>query len=116
MKIVQGMALIKEKWVVKPQGFRVRFQKLKDGGLVTEYSPDLSETLLDSDVVAWRYAWKLWVSTRKDTSGIAADELVNITVVDEKDRPVKYYATNRFHIYNEKAHPVNDEGVPVIQS
>jgi hypothetical protein len=25
--------------------------------------------------------------------------------VDEKDHPVKYYATNRFHIYNEKDLP-----------
>lgn len=106
MKVTEGMELIKEKWIVKPQGFRVRFQKLMDGDLVTEYTPGLSDTLLDSDVTAWRYAWKLWVSTRTQAPGaIAADEFVNITVVDEKDHSVKYYATNRFHIYNEKDLP-----------
>jgi hypothetical protein len=76
-----------------------------DGALVTEYTPGLSDTLLDSDVVAWRYAWKLWVSTRTQAPGIAADEFVNITVVNEKDQPVKYYATNRSHIYNVKDLP-----------
>jgi hypothetical protein len=31
--------------------------------------------------------------------------LVNITVVDDKDNPVKYYATNQATIYNVKTLP-----------
>jgi hypothetical protein len=84
----------------------VRFQKKIDDTLVTEYTPDISDNLLDSDVVAWRYAWKLWVSTKSDTAEIMDGEFVNITVVDDKDNPVKYYATNQVTIYNEKALPV----------
>ena len=105
MDIAAGMKIIKEKWITKPLGFRVRFQKKIDGTLVTEYSPGISDTLLDSDVVAWRYAWKLWVSTKSDTADIVDGEFVNITVVDDKDNPVKYYATNQVTIYNVKTLP-----------
>jgi hypothetical protein len=105
MDIAAGMKIIKEKWITKPLGFRVRFQKKIDDTLVTEYTPDISDNLLDSDVVAWRYAWKLWVSTKSDTADIMDGELVNITVVDDKDNPVKYYATNQATIYNVKTLP-----------
>lgn len=105
MDIAAGMKIIKERWITKPLGFRVRFQKKIDDTLVTEYSPGISDTLLDSDVVAWRYAWKLWMSTKSDTAHIMDDEFVNITVVDDKDTPVNYYATNQATIYNVKTLP-----------
>jgi hypothetical protein len=105
MDIAAGMKIIKEKWITKPLGFRVRFQKKIDDTLVTEYTPDISDNLLDSDVVAWRYAWKLWVSTKSDTADIMEGEFVNITVVDDKDNPVKYYATNQVTTYNVKTLP-----------
>jgi hypothetical protein len=105
MDIAAGMKIIKEKWITKPLGFRVRFQKKIDDTLVTEYTPDISDNLLDSDVVAWRYAWKLWVSTKSDTADIMDGEFVNITVVDDKDNPVKYYATNQVTTYNVKTLP-----------
>jgi hypothetical protein len=105
MDIAAGMKIIKEKWITKPLGFRVRFQKKIDDTLVTEYTPDISDNLLDSDVVAWRYAWKLWVSTKSDTADIMEGEFVNITVVDDKDTPVKYYASNQVTTYNVKTLP-----------
>jgi hypothetical protein len=105
MDIAAGMQIIKEKWITKPLGFRVRFQKKIDDTLVTEYTPDISDNLLDSDVVAWRYAWKLWVSTKSDTADIMDGEFVNITVVDDKDTPVKYYASNQVTTYNVKTLP-----------
>ncbi|MGD9825284.1 hypothetical protein [Desulfobacter sp.] len=105
MDIAAGMKIIKEKWITKPLGFRVRFQKKINDTLVTEYTPDISDNLLDSDVVAWRYAWKLWMSTKSDTAHIMDGEFVNITVVDDKDNPVNYYATNQATIYNVKTLP-----------
>jgi hypothetical protein len=105
MDIAAGMKIIKEKWITKPLGFRVRFQKKIDDTLVTEYTPDILDNLLDSDVVAWRYAWKLWVSTKSDTADIMEGEFVNITVVDDKDTPVKYYASNQVTTYNVKTLP-----------
>jgi len=103
MKITEGLKIIGEQWIVKPKGFRVRFQKMVDSDLVTDYSPNLTASLLDSDIVAWRYAWKLSVATETDLPEISDGELVNITVVDEADNPVKYYVTNRFEVFNEKA-------------
>ncbi len=103
MKITEGMKVIAEQWIVKPRGFRVRFQKRVDSELITDYSPDLTAALLESDVVAWRYAWKLWMATKTNSPDIGEGELINITVVDENDHPVKYYATNQLKVYNEYA-------------
>lgn len=95
MKISQGMKLIGEKWVVKPKQFRVQYQKMVNSELVTEYTPGLEEPGLDSDVTAWRYAWKLHVSTKTESREIQAEELINIRVVDELNTPVIYYVTGK---------------------
>jgi len=102
MKIAQGMALIGEKWVAKPKEFRVQYQKLKSSELVTEYTPGLEDAGLDSDVTAWRYAWKLHMSTRSESRKVQADELINIRVVDECNNPVAYYVTGENQIFNPK--------------
>jgi len=80
----------------------VKYQKLVDGQLATEVSPPEEKAGLDSDVVAWRYAWKLFMATRSAEEGIQADELVNIHVVDDADQKVKYYATGGFDMFNPK--------------
>ena len=67
MKISEGLEVIKKGWIVKPKGFRVKYQKLVDSELTTEHSPTLEDKPLDSDVVAWRYAWKLYMATRSDS-------------------------------------------------
>ena len=102
MKLVQGLKVIEKGWVAKPKGFRVRYQKLVDSKLVTEYSPRLEDAVLDSDVTTWRYAWKLFMAKKTQSEEIAEDELVNITVVDDLDNPVKYFVTGQFETFNPK--------------
>jgi len=102
MQIAEGLKLIGAGWIQKPKGFRVEYQKLTDGQLVTELSPPEGSALLDSDVTAWRYAWKLFMASRADAADIQAAELVNIHVVDDEGRKVKYYATDTFEVFNRK--------------
>ena len=102
MKLVKGLKVIEKGWVIKPKGFRVRYQKLVDSKLVTEYSPRLEDAFLDSDVTTWRYAWKLSKATQGQPGEITEDELVNITVVDDLDNPVIYYVTGKEEIFNLK--------------
>jgi hypothetical protein len=102
MEITEGLKIIDAGWIQKPNGFRVKYQKLVDGQLVTEVSPPEKKAGLDSDVVAWRYAWKLFMATRSEEKDIQNDELVNIHVVNDSDERVKYYATNDFDMFNPK--------------
>jgi len=102
MEITEGLKIIDAGWVQKPKGFRVKYQKLVDGQLVTELSPPEGKAGLDSDVVAWRYAWKLFRATCSEASGVQADELVNIHVVTDANEKVMYYATNEFDVFNPK--------------
>lgn len=102
MQIAEGLKIIETGWIRKPRGFRVQYQKLVDGQLVTELSPPEDKSVLDSDVVAWRYAWKLFMATRSDSADIQEGELVNIQVVNEVNEQVKYYATDAFEVFNRK--------------
>jgi hypothetical protein len=102
MKISEGLKVIEKGWIIKPKGYRVKYQKLVNSELITEYSPDLEDKPLDSDVVAWRYAWKLYVATKSGSTEISDGELINIFVVDDSDKPVKYYATNQLEVFNRK--------------
>lgn len=101
MKIAEGMKLISNGWIIKPKGFRVRFQQLVEGELVTTYSPGLEDKPLDSDVTTWRYAWKMAKATQPGST-ILPGEFVNVTVVDDKDAIVNYYATGKPEIFNFK--------------
>jgi len=100
MKISEGLEVINKGWIIKPKGYRVKYQKFVDSELITGHSPDVEEKPLDSDVVAWRYAWKLYMATRSDSPEISDGELFNILVVDDSDSPIKYYATNQLEIFN----------------
>lgn len=102
MQISEGLNIINAGWIRKPEGFRIKYQKLVDGQLATEYSPPEGSALLDSDIVAWRYAWKLFMSTRSATADIREEELVNIHVVDDLNEKVKYYATDEYEVFNKK--------------
>ena len=102
MKVAEGLKIIEAGRIRKPIGFRVNYQKLVDGQLVTGYSPPEGSAPLDSDVTAWRYAWNLCKSTRSDAADIQATELVNIHVVDDEGEKVKYYATNAYEVFNRK--------------
>jgi hypothetical protein len=102
MQISAGLKIIENGWIQKPKGFRVKYQTLEEGELVTVYSPPEGSALLDSDVTAWRYAWKLFKSARADAAAIQPEELVNIHVVDDAGEKVKYYATNAYEVFNRK--------------
>jgi hypothetical protein len=68
--------------------------------------PGEGQTPLDSDVVAWRSAWKLWQAVN---SGAGA--FFNITVVDDRGEPYRCYATGRVEFYNPRPEA---EGAPPI--
>ncbi len=100
MKISQGMKIIGEGWIQKPAGFRVQYQKHSD--MTLEYTPGLDDSPLDSDITAWRYAWKLYMSTKSGRDTAREGEMVNITVVDTEGNSVNYYVTGMPKIYNKK--------------
>lgn len=102
MKLAQGMEIIKNGWKIKPKGYRVKYQILVDSKLQTEYTPDMENNPFDSDVTTWRYAWKLFMSTKSDMDSIQADEMVNVTVVDNDDNNINYYVTGEPEIFNVK--------------
>ena len=100
MKINDALARIDAGWVHKPRGFRVRFDVYVDGRWESDYSPEEDAAPLDSDVTAWRLAWKLAQANDGD--------LVNITVVDDQGDRVRSYMTNAFEVYH--PHEVNSGG------
>jgi hypothetical protein len=103
MKITEGLKVIQEGWIRKPNGFRVRFQKQSKTGVETEYSPPPEDKPLNSDVTAWRYAWKLWQATMAEAETGEPDALYNITVVDDQDNPIRFYGNGEFETYNPKS-------------
>ena len=95
MKVSEMLKLTDDNWIQKPAGFRVRFQKREGGQWVNEYMPGLEDPPLESDVTAWRSAWKLFQASRPGEG-----ELINLTVVDDQDEPVPNYANGKFETYN----------------
>ncbi len=102
MKIAEALNIIDEGWVKKKRGFRVHFQKQVDSEFITDYVPNKEEKPLESDVVTWRLAWKLFQAAKSENPVTGEGEMVNIYVVDDLGNPVKSYATNQLQIYNEK--------------
>jgi hypothetical protein len=102
MKIAELLDVVDKGWVQKPQGFRVHFQQKTDQEIITDYVPGTDDAPLDSDVVAWRIAWKLYQSTQSDHPDFGQGKLINIYVVDDAGNPVKYYANNRYKVFNSK--------------
>ncbi|MBA7698046.1 hypothetical protein ES703_106720 [subsurface metagenome] len=100
MKVSEALKVIDDGWVRKSKGFRVHFQKQEDSEWVTEYSPGEKQKALDSDVAAWRLAWKLAEARKSDTPENDDGALVNIYVVDDLGNPIKYYASNQFEVFN----------------
>ena len=102
MKIGKALKVIDEGWVQKDQGYRVRYQRQTDGGIETEYTPGLDDTPLDSDVSAWRTAWKMVQATQSENSHFGAGRMINVTVVNDLGDQVRYYKTNEQMVYNEE--------------
>jgi hypothetical protein len=102
MKIAEGLKVIEKGWIRKPKGYRVRFHRQNETGFEQVYSPPMTDAMLNSDVTAWRYAWKLWQATCEETEEGSPGRLYNITVVDDEDRTIPYYGTGDVEIYNPK--------------
>ena len=98
MKVSEAINIIDEGWVRKPKGYRVHFQKMVGSELVADYVPGEENAPLDSDVAAWRLAWKLSQTTQADVSEISEGDIVNIYVVDDLGNPVKFYGTNQLQV------------------
>ena len=90
----------------KPKGFRVSFQKQTERGIEDGLSPPTNAAPLNSDVTAWRYAWKLAQSTPIGADQPRPGDMLNIFVVDQDNQPIVYYATGENEKFNE--YYVND--------
>jgi len=101
MKSAEAYKIIDEGWTKKRKGFRVRFQKQVASEIITDYFPDMDDGPWLSEIAIWRMAWKLAESKKSDTPDISAGDLVNIYVIEDEGNPIKYYATNRFEIFNQ---------------
>lgn len=100
MKVSEAVKIINEGWVKKRKGFRVHFEKKTGSEFITDYVPGEKEKPLESEVAAWRLAWKLSEATKSNDTEIGEEDLVNIYVVDEQGKPVKFYATDEPKIFN----------------
>jgi len=99
MKLKDAMAIVDKGWIRKPEGFRVCFQKKTPNEMITDYAPGIDEKALDSDVVAWRLAWKLAQAQMGKSDESKDESLFNIRVVDDMDNPVTHYGTGKPEIY-----------------
>ena len=113
MKINEALARIDAGWVRKPKGFRVRFDVYVDGRWEADFSPEENAAPLDSDVTAWRLAWKLAQAGRPDASRFKDGDLANITVVDDQGNRVRSYMTNTFEVYH--PHEVNSQQIRQVE-
>ena len=100
MKIMESIKIIDAGWIKKSRGFRVKYDQRNESGWSAAYCPDKGDAPMDSDVTAWRLAWKMARSSAPE--GTADIELANVLVVDEEDNPVKYYATNKLKVFNQR--------------
>ena len=103
MNVAEGLKVIENGWIRKPKGFRVRFHRQTDDGVKEGFSPPPDTAPLNSDVTAWRYAWKLWQATQAQAEADAPGALFNITVVDDQDQPVRFYGNGKLETYRPKA-------------
>ena len=101
MKIGQALKVIDTGWIQKDKGYRVHYQRRIGDDVKTEYTPGLDDTPLDSDVAAWRTAWKLQQATQEENSEFGEGKMVNIYVVDDQGKQIRYYKTNDLKVYNE---------------
>ena len=100
MKLSEAVKIINEGWVRKRKGFRVHFQKKTGTEFITDYVPGEHQKPLDSEVAAWRLAWKLSEATKSNGAEMGEGDVVNIYVVDDQGNPVKFYATNEPKVFN----------------
>ena len=89
-----------------PKDFGSVSKNRQRAGIEAVLSPPADAAPLNSDVTAWRYAWKLAQSTPMRPDQPKEGDMLNIFVVDQDNQPILYYATGEKEIFN--AYPVND--------
>ena len=109
MKIVEAMKVIDAKWVENHQGFRVLFKRFTGTEWLDDLSPPEDASLLDSDVTAWRLAWKLAQSTPLSGQDAEEGDMADIRVVDQQGNPVENYATGEMDVFNRRIREPSEE-------
>ena len=100
MKINDALTRIDAGWVGKPKGFRVQFDIHADGRWNTDFSPEESVAPLNSEITAWRLAWKLAQTSRPNPARFRDGDLANIFVVDDQGAPIPSYITGDYDVYH----------------
>ena len=111
MKLKEATKVIKEGWVRKRKGFRIRFEKRVESRWVEDFFPDPEESAIKSEVAAWEYARRFAKSTQADRPEEKDGAMVNIYVVDDLGKAVRFYATNQLTVLNPLAHADSAGGV-----
>jgi hypothetical protein len=110
MKLKEATKVIKEGWVRKQKGFRIRFEKRVESQWVEDFFPDKEESAIKSEVAAWEYARRCARSTESDRPEEKDGAMVNIYVVDDLGKAVRFYATSQLTVLNPLAHEGSPKG------
>ena len=102
MKIDAALNRIDAGWMLKSNGFRVQFDIYTDGQWNTDCCPDEDLAPLNSEVTAWRLAWKLAQTCHPDSARCKDGDLANIIVVDDQGTRIPSYITGNYDVY----HPI----------
>jgi hypothetical protein len=100
MELKEAMQMIGAGWIQRPKGFRVRFERRQGEKWLSDFFPSETETLLSSDVMAWELARRFAEATQREAAGEAEGDISDITVVDDKGSPVRFYGTNAIRVLN----------------
>lgn len=99
MKQIEVLKLSDTAWVAKRKGFRIRCDQYLEGERTQVLMPSASEAPMDSDVAAWRVAYKLGANEQIADDGKPL--YVNVTVVDDQGEPIEYFVTGQTHTFRE---------------
>lgn len=100
MKIDDALTRIDTGWVRKHKGFRVQFDIYTDGRWNTDFSPEESVAPMNSEVTAWRLAWKLAQTSHPDPARFRDGDLANIFVVDDQGNRIPSYFNGNYEVYH----------------
>jgi hypothetical protein len=100
MKFKDAMKTMKEGWIQRRKGFRIRFEKRMGSQWVTDYFPDKEEKPLTSEVSAWELARRFAEAKPFEAGEVREGDIVNVSVVDDSDTLLDFYGTNRPRFLN----------------
>ena len=100
MKIDDALNRIDEGWIPKSKGFRVQYDIYVDGQWNTDCCPDKDLAPLNSEVTAWRLAWKLAQTCHTEPVQLKDGDLANIIVIDDQGNPIASYISGDYDVYH----------------